>query len=98
MQNIKIFSRNKTVEDMVEQIYSAYSIMKVRMKISYEAARSSQTIQEPFLNTILKTYKERNAKKLVKLPWPPIKSDHLNALKDASIKNLTERGLIDEAK
>jgi hypothetical protein len=83
---------------MVEQIYSAYSIMKVRMKISFEAARSNQTIQELFLNTILNTYKERNSKKLIKVPWPPVKSDHLNALKDASIKNFTERGLIDEAK
>ena len=97
MQDIKFFNPDKTVVDMVEHIYSAYSIMKVRMKISYEAARSGQTIQELFLNTILNTYKERNAKKLVKLPWPPIKSGHLTALKDASIKNLTERGLIDEA-
>ena len=63
--------------------------MKVRMKISYEAARTSQTIQELFLKAIIKAYQERNAKKLVKNPWPSIKSDHLLALKDASIKGLT---------
>jgi hypothetical protein len=98
MQDIKYFKADKTVIDMVEHIYAAYLIMKVRMKISYEACRTNQTIQELFLTAILKSYKARNGKKLVKNPYPAIKSYHLDALKNASIKDLTQRGLIEEAK
>lgn len=98
MQNINLFDPNKSVMDMVEQIYAGYLIMKVRMKISYEAARSNRTIQQLLFDAILDAYKERNAKNLVRNPYPPIKSSHLQALKNASIKNLTERGLIDEAR
>jgi len=63
--------------------------MKVRMKISYEACRTNKTIHELFLHVILDSYKERNVKKLLKNPYPPIKSEHLQALKNASIKDLT---------
>lgn len=45
---------------MVENIYVNFLIMKIRMKISYEACRTNKTIQELFLSAILETYKERN--------------------------------------
>jgi hypothetical protein len=50
------------------------------------------------LFAILKSYRERNSAKQIKNPFPPIKSTHLEALKNASIKDLTQRGIVEEAK
>ena len=64
--------------DLMNQIYKGYMLMKVRMKISYEAAKGARTIQEHFLWSIMKSYEERNAKGLVEDPYPPVSHEMLD--------------------
>lgn len=49
--------KRKTEGQIVQRVYNRYLLMKVQMKISYEACRQCKTIQELFLSAILKTYK-----------------------------------------
>ena len=56
----KYIHQEVTVRGMLQQIYKIYFLMKIRMKISFEACRSNKTIIELFLTAILKSYHERN--------------------------------------
>lgn len=66
--------------------------MKVRMKISFEAAVQSKTIVELFLFSILKTYKIRNEQGMIADPWPKIGKKHIDHLREASMKDIAKKG------
>lgn len=44
-------------QELRQKLYHNFLMLKIRMKISYEACVSCRTIQELFLISILKTYK-----------------------------------------
>ena len=65
-------------------------MMKVRMKISFEACRANKTLIEFFLTSILKTYHERNQQGLIEDPWPKVSSRMIEVLKGADLKSITQ--------
>jgi len=68
----RVVKKNETILDRFHHVYRSYFIMKVRMKISFEALKTNRTIQELFLFSILKTYHERKSKHMIKNPYPKI--------------------------
>lgn len=67
-----VLSKSTHVSDILLGIYRIFRMMKIKMKISYEACRTNKTIQELFLIAILTAYHERNSKNLLKNPYPKI--------------------------
>lgn len=59
-----LYSSNKDIANLpfghiMQRVYKRYALMKLQMKISFEACRQYKTIQELFLTAILKTYNLR---------------------------------------
>ena len=73
LREIKVIRRATSCAAMMHSIYKGYLIMRVRMKLSYEAAIQRKTLQELFLHAILKSYMERDQAKLVPNPWPKLR-------------------------
>ena len=82
---------------MLMSIMKTYSMMKVRMKLSFEASKQRQTIQELVLNAILKTYKERDSKGLIEKPFPFISEDTVDDLLKSSVREKVEIAMKKEA-
>lgn len=99
LKDRRIISKHATAEEMTQKILYTFTLMKIRMKISFEACRTNRTIQEIILYAILKTYHERNAKGLISDPYPKISNRMIESVKGTSIKALTEKNiLMEEAK
>ena len=60
LKRTKGIKRSDSIAKYTRHIYKSFMIMKVRMKISFEACYQRKTIQEMMLMAILKTYHERN--------------------------------------
>lgn len=56
----------------MQRIYHQFFIMKVRMKISFEACYQCRTINELFHMAILKTYHDRKRLNMIKHPFPKV--------------------------
>ena len=63
-------------------------MMKIRMKISYEACISCKTILELFLMTILKTYHVRKERGLIENPYPCVTKKMLDGIKELCLKKI----------
>ena len=92
-----IISKGIKVNDILLGIYKIFRMMKIKMKISYEACRTNKTIQELFLIAILTAYHERNSKNLVKNPYPKITQKNLDMIKTTKLMNIQESNLMAEA-
>ena len=96
LKDRRIISKKATAQEMTPKILYTFTLMKIRMKISFEACRTNRTIQEIILYAILKTYHERNAKGLIKDPYPKISNRMIESVKGTSIKALTEKNIMIE--
>ena len=56
LRKAKRANKNFTDRQIMQRVYNRYLLMKVQMKISFEACRQYLTVQELFLQAILKTY------------------------------------------
>ena len=65
-----MINNNMTSNIMMNDIYRSYVFLKVRMKINFNIAIKKQTLQECWLNAILKTYFERDQANLIEHPYP----------------------------
>ena len=92
-----IISKGIKVNDILLGIYKIFRMMKIKMKISYEACRTNKTIQELFLIAILTAYHERNSKNLVNNPYPKITQKNLDMIKTTKLMNIQESNLMAEA-
>ena len=63
-------------------------IMKMRMKIGYEACIKNKTIQELFLFSILKTYQERKKDDLIKNPYPNLSKQNIENITNFSLRQV----------
>tara|TARA_B110000285_G_C15126515_1_gene620598 strand:- start:2476 stop:2820 length:345 start_codon:yes stop_codon:yes gene_type:complete len=83
-----ILKQSIPTKKMLPRIYNSFFLMKIRMKISFEACTQSKTIIELYLFSILKTYQDRNTKGLIEDPWPKVSKKHLAHLREASMKDI----------
>ena len=51
-----ILKKSIPTKQMLNRIYNSFFLMKIRMKISFEASTQCKTIVELYLFSILKTY------------------------------------------
>ena len=65
LRDMKVLKKKVPTKKMLPRIYNNFFLMKIRMKISFEACTKNMTINELFLISILKTYQERNAQGLI---------------------------------
>lgn len=83
----------------MQAIYKNFFIMKVRMKISYEACHQCRTIQELFFLSILKAYSERNRLGLVAKPHPRVTRKMVLGIKNMCLSGMTKMNvMMQEAK
>lgn len=83
LKQFGIIHKNLTSQQVMNRVYAAYMVMRIRMKLNYESARRKSTFQEVWLQAILKTYMDRQKAGLISNPWPKPKYkliDELNNL------------------
>ena len=59
LKQFGIIHKNLTSQQVMNRVYAAYMVMRIRMKLNYESARRKSTFQEVWLQAILKTYIDR---------------------------------------
>ena len=91
MKQQRFIDQSTKISELSPHIFRSFGLMRLRMKISFEACRQKKTIQELFLYAILKTYHERNHQGLIKNPYPKINKALIDAIKGNSLANLTEK-------
>ena len=93
-----VIQKKIPVHAMKQKIFFSFFMMKLRMKISYEACRKGRTVQELLLKSILKTYKQRLDEGLIEDPYPVITKKHVADLHTMCVKGFTSQTMQDEAK
>jgi len=56
LKNFKLIKKGVSALSMMNCVYLGYMIMKIRMKISFEACIRRRTVQEHFFESILSSY------------------------------------------
>ena len=82
----------------MQKIYFSFSMMRFRMKISFEACKQHKTIKEFILQAILRAYQERRNKGLVENPYPEVTKQMIEGIRNLHIKNFTSKTMKEEAK
>ena len=84
-----VIKQNIPTKVMMQKIFFNFFVMKVRMKMSFEACVQHRTLKELLLLCILKTYEQRNKDGLVKRPYPAITSRMLHRIRNLCFRGLT---------
>lgn len=82
---------------MMHKIMYTFTVLKIRMKISFSACIENKTIHELFLNAIINSYHERIKHKLVANPYPSIPVRVVENIGKASLKKITADNLAAES-
>ena len=69
----------------MHRVYLGYMIMKIRMKISFEACIRKRTLQEHFFEAILTSYNQRREKGLIDHPWPEVTDSFTQFIKSCDL-------------
>ena len=84
-----VINKKIPLKNMMQKIFFNFFVMKVRMKMSFEACVQHRTLKELLLLCILKTYEQRNKDGLVKRPYPAITSRMLHRIRNLCFRGLT---------
>lgn len=88
LRNIGFMSKQERARNLMNKIYYGFTMMKVRIKVSYEATLKGMTIKEVFLRAILKSYFERMKLDLIPNPYPV--PDYCDLFKQLEMHELSD--------
>ena len=95
----KIVPKSFSAQKMSQKIYRSFFMMKVRMKISFEACYQCRTVSELILMALLKTYHDRKRLNLIRKPYPRVTPAMVESVRHLCLQNCAKVNvLLNEAK